>query len=189
MNMMRWPQVREVGILIALGIGIPVILFCGSLVKEGDRSFGVIETIHGIPYPVQDGSTRILEDMAHVDLFLQEPVLGKKVLVTITFDPENSDSIDIGVRDNEFWLSYIKYPLYKKGQDPKTIQTKTIEIPLSLALADTNRSVDMMIFTQSSSALPQWRIRDIHASVEFDMPSVFETKSYVKSVLMKERPI
>lgn len=176
-------------LIVILTLVIPLVLFGCSLLKGGQRNLGVLETIHGIPYPVDNGSTVILEDMAHTDLFLREPVLAKQAMFTITFDPGNAEAIDIGVRDNEFWLSYIKYPLYRIGVDTDRPQTKTITIPLTTALADTNRSIDMMLFTEASRGMPEWRIQDFHASVEFDMPTVSEAKAYIKSVLVRERVI
>ncbi|MDA1169301.1 MAG: hypothetical protein O3A36_03110 [bacterium] len=175
--------------IFILSVAIPCVLFAFSLSSSGERDLGALETIHGIEYPKQEASTVILEDMAHTDLFLEEPVLAKQVKFTIGFEPGNAESIDIGVRDNAFWLSYIKYPLYRKGIDSEGIQTKQILIPLSTALADTDRSVDVMIFTKSAQGMPQWRIQDIRASVEFDMPSMLDTKAYVKSVLTRERII
>lgn len=180
-------NMRDGIMILILSVAIPFVLFALSLTRSGERDLGELETIHGIPYPRENGSTVILEDMAHSDLFLEEPVLAKQTKFTVGFEPGNAESIDIGVRDNEFWLSYIPYPLYRKGIDPLGIQTKEITIPLSTALADTDRSVDIMIFTKSSRGMPQWRIQDIRASVEFDMPSMLDIKAYVRSVLTRER--
>lgn len=185
--MRDYTYMYDIIIIVILSIFIPSGIFFCSILGSGQRNLGVLETIHGIPYPVENGSTVILEDMAHVDLFLHEPVLAKEAVFTITFEPGNADSLDIGVRDNEFWLSYIKYPLYRKGIDPLGLQTKEVRIPLTTMLADTNRSVDVMIFTETTQGMPQWRIQSIHASVEFDMPTTAEIKAYIKSIGIRER--
>lgn len=171
------------GILILL---IPSTLFAVSIGKSGERDIGVLETIHGIPYPIHDESIVILEDMAHADLFLKESVFAKRAHVTVTFDPKNATSIDLGIRENEFWLSYVRYPLYQKGVDTPGFQTKEILIPLTRMIQDTDRSVDLMFFTEGSL---NWRIHAFRASLESDMPTFQEAKSYIKSVLIRERAL
>ncbi len=175
--------------ILVVSVAITCAIFIFSLMKFGERSLGTLETIHGIPYPMSDGATVILEDMAHADLFLREPVLAKQAKFTVSFDPKNSESIDLGIRENEFWLSYKKYPLYRKGIDVPTLQTKEITIPLTTALQDTDRSVDLMFFTDNNGSAPEWRIQTFRASLEFDMPSVAETKAYVKSIITRERAL
>lgn len=174
---------------LILAVFISLGVFVVSVSASGSRNLGVLETIHGIAYPSHQGSTIILEDMAHTDLFLKEPVLAKQVKFTVTFDPQTAEAIDIGVRDNEFWLSYVKYPLYRKGIDPTKIQTKEISIPLSKALQDIDRSVDVMFFAEDAQSTPQWSIDEFHASVEFDMPTFSDIKSYAKSILSRERAL
>jgi len=174
--------------ILFFAVLIPCILFLFSLASTGERRLGVLETIHGIPYPIQSDGVIVLEDMAHTDLFLQEPVFAKQANFFISFDPGSSESIDIGIRENEFWLSYKKIPVYRKGIDSAGFQTKEISIPLSKVLQDIDRSVDVMIFTESEKGV-QWRIQDFHASLEFDMPSVSEIKAYSKAIITRERAL
>ena len=167
---------------------ICLVVFGWSVALRGERDLGALESIQGIPFPKLEDSTIILEEMAHVDLFLRENVFAKKVTLTISFDPEDSTTLDVGVRENEFWLSYIPYRLYEKGVDPEGVQTKEIEIPLTSALQDVNRSVDLMFFS-SGKADTKWRIHAFRATVEPIMPTIKETKNYIKSIIVRERPL
>jgi len=172
--------------IILLSAILPCVIFAASLGKSGERRLGVLETIHGIPYPTSNGSIAIVEEMAHADLFLEEPVVAKVATFTIAFDAGNAEAINIGIRDNEFWLSYKKYPLYRKGVDNPGFQRKEIHIPLTTALQDTDRSVDVMLFAEKSV---QYRIHAFRARIDFDMPSTAETKAYIKSIVTRERAL
>ncbi len=149
---------------------------------------GTLESIHGVPFPKFEDSIVILEEMAHADLFLRENVFAKKLTLTISFNPEDSTTLDIGVRENEFWLSYTPYRLYEKGIDPEGFQTKEIEIPLTSALQDVDRSVDLMFFS-TEQAETKWRIHAFRATVEPIMPTMKEVKNYIKSIIIRERPL
>lgn len=176
---------------IAIGvltIAVPCALFASGIVDSGERPLGVLETIHGIPYPSQSSSIVITEEMAHADLFLRESVFAKEAKITISFDPGAMNAIDLGVRENEFWLSYRKYPLYRKGTDTPGFQTKELSIPLTDVLQDTDRSVDLMFFAEEPQAV-EWRIQTFRARLSSNMPSVSEIKGYIKSVVTRERAL
>lgn len=175
--------------IVVLALLIPCALFATGIIDSGERSLGVLENIHGIPYPEQSGSLVVTEEMAHADLFLRESVFAKHVRLSVTFDPGNADAIDLGVRENEFWLSYRKYPLYKKGIATIGFQTKELDIPLSDVLQDTDQSVDLMFFAQRSAGAVTWNIHAFRATVFSDMPTAAETKAYIKSVLIRERAL
>ncbi len=174
--------------IVLFGILVPSILFGLDMPKHGARELGVLESIYGIPFPVQGDKTVINEEMAHTDLFLQESVFAKRANITVSFDPEQLTVIDLGVRDNSFWLSYIKYPLYQKGIDPIGPQTKTLTIPLTAAIQDTNRSIDLMFFAEPTAS-PRWSIQSFHATVEPIMPTTAEVKNFIHGIIGRERPI
>lgn len=176
-------------VIIAWSLLLPGVIFMFSLCKTGERDFGVVETIHGIPYPKIAERTIILEHMAHADMYLKEPVFAKRAVITVSFDPKESETISLGVRDNEFWLSYIQYPLYVRGSDTLGQQTKTLSIPLSTSLQDKDRSVDFMFFTESTGGNVEWSLGAFHANVELVMPTLPETKAYIKSILTRERAL
>ncbi len=187
--MKKSPSIID-GIAIAiLVVTIPSAIFAASVFDSGERRLGVLENIYGIPYPEQNGSIVVTEEMAHADLFLREPVFAKNAKVVVAFDPGNATSIDLGVRENEFWLSYRKYPLYRKGIDASVFQTKEITIPLTDVLQDTDQSVDFMFFAEHPQKSVEWRIHEFHASLFSDMPSLAETKAYIKSILIRERAL
>ncbi len=175
--------------IVLLALGIPCIVFAVSIADSGERTRGAIENIHGIPYPEQNGSIVVTEEMAHTDIFLRESVFAKHAKIIVTFDPGNTDSLNLGVRENEFWLSYRKYPLYKKGIDKVGFQTKELTIPLTDVLQDTDQSIDLMFLAERSGGAVQWNIHAFRATVFSDMPSAAETKAYVKSILIRERAL
>lgn len=177
--------------IILLSFAIPMALFCYSLTRSGERVVEPLETMHGIPYSLSNGKTTIEENLAHADINLIEPVLAKTLHLTIAFDPGNTSHIDVGIRENDFWLSYKKYPLFDTLKDPKGSQIKEISIPLSDAFQETDRSIDMMLFseTQSTTAHVLWNIGAIRATVESNIPTTEEMFSYIKSIIKKERAL
>lgn len=174
--------------IVLFGIVVPSILFGLDILKHGARELGVLESIYGIPFPAQGDKIIINEEMTHADLFLQESIFAKRANITVSFDPEQLTAIDLGVRDNSFWLSYIKYPLYQKGIDPIGPQTKTLAIPLTAAIQDKNRSIDLMFFAEPSASL-RWSIQSFHATVEPIMPTTAEVKNFIHGIIDRERPI
>ena len=175
--------------ILAGSTGILFIATFPSLASSGPRQIGVLENIHGIPYPAQGDGIVILEDMAHADVYLEESVFAKQVTFTIAFDPKSVEQIDFGVRENSFWLSYEKQPLYIKGIDPLGPQSKSISISLTRMIQESDRSIDTMFFAQEANGMPEWSIQAFHGTVDSVMPSWAETKSYIKSVLIRERPL
>lgn len=177
-------------ITIVLGsFVILAIVTLPSLLSSGPRRIGVLENIHGIPYPMQDNGILILEDMAHADVYLAESVFAKQATFTITFDPKSVEQIDFGVRENSFWLSYEKHQLYRKGVDPLGPQSKSITIPLTRMIQESDRSIDTMFFATAANGLPEWSIQEFHGTVDIVMPTWNEVKSFGKSILTRERPL
>lgn len=175
---------NHLGLIILLSFLIPFFIFCISLLQSGERTVKNLETIHGIPYPSDAGKIIIEEDMAHADVNLQEPVLAKQATFVVSFDPGNASSIDFGVRENDFWLSYQKYPLFRASSDQRKLQTKEITVPLSNMFQDTDRSLDIMFFADSP-----WSINAIRATVTPVLPTLQELKAYIKSVIKRERAL
>lgn len=174
--------------IITLSVLVPASIFLLSLTSSGDREVERLETIHGIPYPMIQGNTVIEEDMAHADINLRESVLAKQLRLVISFNPGNASSMDIGIRENDFWLSYEKQPLFRRGSDPTGTQTKEITIRISNAFQETDRSLDMMVFTEGTSH-PAWSINSLRATVTPVMPTRAELSAYVRSILKRERAL
>ncbi len=172
---------------LVLGILIPAILYAISLTSSGERAVGVLETIQGIPYPKDSTVMRVEENLAHADIYLQEPVFAKELTMTVSFEPGNAQSVDLGVREGSFWLGYAKQPLYTKGIDPLGFQTKELHFPLTTMLQEKDRSLDIMFFANGEDV--SWSIHRIRASVTPIVPSLQETKEYIKSIIMRERAL
>jgi hypothetical protein len=185
-------------LIVICGILLPLILITPTLFSEGERNIGVIENIHGIPFPETNDSTHITEVMAHADIFLKEPVFAKTLKLTVTFTPQSAQTINVGVRNDPFWLSYQKINFYQANQDNPTKQTKTITIPLTDKLQESNRSIDLMFFTTTDNKRydaekpttdnTNWLLHDIKAEVILVKPTTTQIKDYIKSIINQERP-
>jgi hypothetical protein len=186
-------------IIIVCGILLPLLLITPSIFSSGQRDIGTIENIHGIPFPKQDNSFYITEVMAHADIFLKEPVFPKLLKLTVTFSPGSTQSIDVGVRENLFWLSYEKINFYQASQNNSLSEiTKTITIPLTDKLQEKDRSIDLMFFANSNNKAydadkpttdnTHWILHDIQAKVISTKPTNLQIKDYIKSIIQKERP-
>jgi hypothetical protein len=174
-------------ICIVLALIFTGAAFVHPIFYTGPVKIAPLETIHAIPYPVQGGVTSVLENLAHADVFINSPVLGKQLDVTITFNPKESTSMQIGVRNGPFWLGYDKQLLYIQGIDKKETLTKTVSFPLSASFQDTNQSIDLMIFTEGETA--NWSVDSITAKVYPVWPTSSQFKDYVKSLWHREREI
>ena len=94
-----------------------LLLFSLSLLGTGERKVGPVETIQGIPYARGAAGIHIDEAMAHADIYLGQPVIGKKLILTLEFIPTTISGLSVGVRENSFWLSYEKNQLYRSLSD------------------------------------------------------------------------
>ncbi len=186
-------------IQVCAGVVLALAIYMFPIFSSGSRDVGRIETIHGIGYP-KDGQAVIVEEkLAHGDVFLQEPVLGKQLTLTISFEPGNTKAIDIGVREGGFWFGYAKQPLYRSGVDLATFQTKQIRFPLSTAFQDKDRSIDTMLFSTTSVSTADieeqdhdsvsWKIYSYNATVTPHAVSYAEVKSYLRSIFSRERAL
>lgn len=184
---------------VGAGAALMLAIYIFPIFSSGSRNIGNIETIHGIPYP-KDGQAIIVEEkLAHADIFLQEPVLAKQLILTISFEPGNTKAIDVGIREGGFWFGYAKEPLYRRGVDPAAFQTKQIRFPLSTAFQDTDRSIDSMFFSTTSVSTADieeqdhdsvsWKVYSVTANVAPYAVSYAEVKSYLHSILSRERAL
>ena len=171
--------------IIALTLTVPIVIFASTLANTGSRNSGKIESIHGIPYPTQNNVIHVQEEMAHTDVYLKEPVFAKNLELTITFNPKNTKKIDVGVRENSFWLSYNKVNLFN-GEQENTLITKTVTIPLTDKLQEKDRSIDVMFFADKNT---DWEIHSLETSVTYTNPTKAEIKDYIKSILKRERAL
>lgn len=174
-----------------------------ALASQARPRIGPLANIHGIPFPVGEGLALVItEKLAHADIYLKQPTLARQLILTITFTPHVTALLEVGIRENPFWLSYPKYVLYEKKSDTSAVSspiTKTVSIPLTDKIVDQGRSVDLMFFasspgskaTENEGALDTtyWQLHDIAAQVEFYQPSQAELKDYLKSVLTREKPL
>ncbi len=186
-------------IIIICGILLPFILISPPLLSKGERDIGTIENIHGIPFPEQNESIHITETLAHADIFLKEPVFAKALKLTITFTPQSTQSIAVGIRENPFWLSYEKINFYQATQKNSSKQfTKTITIPLTDKLQEKDRSIDLMFFATTGNKKydaekpttdnTYWMLNDVQVKVITVKPTTDQLKDYIKSIINKERP-
>jgi hypothetical protein len=158
---------------------------------------GSIENTQGIPYPIKEESTHIYEPLAHADIYLNQPVLAKKLLATITFVPINTTSLSIGIRENPFWLSYSWENLYNGPASLRPV-TKTIALPLTDKLQEKDASLDLMFLAKNTdtadpestvSSTIQWELRSLTVQSAWDKPTGGELKDWLRSIIRRERAL
>ncbi|MEX0650088.1 MAG: hypothetical protein WD200_03740 [Candidatus Andersenbacteria bacterium] len=174
-------------------------IFALSLVLSGERAYGLIENIDGVPFTVANEATLVTEKLAHLDVYLREPALFKRLVITVEFDPQNLRQLDVGVREGEFWLSYPRHTIYDALQHTSGRKSITIPINLTDKLQDSDRSVDVMFFAAAEGATSKedegvddtalWELYNFTAHTEFTFPTTDEMKDYIRSVIKRERPL
>lgn len=196
---------RSTLIKLAVASSIAILIAALSAVsvalRSGERDISAVENIDGIPYPQDHGATIITEKLAHADIYLREPVIAKKLTLTITFTPHTTQRLSVGIRENAFWLSYPKYEIYrahdnKSQEKPQTVQ---VTIPLTDKLKDANGSIDLMLFAEEDEAgesvdekefdTTLWELTALNAKIAPSVPSWLETKDFLKSILTHEKPV
>lgn len=174
-------------------------LFGISLTVTGNRDISALENIDGIPFPRPDNAVLITEKLAHADIYLQEPVLAKNLRLTITFNPKHTKELAVGVRANSFWLSYPKVNIYNMATDRPGVQSRELLLPISTAIQDTDRSIDIMFFATTAVSTASedegvfdavdWELHNLTAKTELTWPSAVEVKNYLGSIIHRERPL
>lgn len=183
-------------------LAIATLLLVLSTLTVGSRSISRFENIHGIPYTQSENRTHVTEKLAHADIYLLEPVIAKNLQLTVTFSPPATQPLFIGVRANEFWLSYpwiIIYDPTTEHAAPEQTLTKTITIPLTDKLQEPDRSIDLMILAGPPAALippdtslndtTNWYLTGIQAATHFVQPTRSELKDYIRSIITREKAL
>lgn len=169
-------------LLLTLGI------YTISIIPTGTLNASRLENIHGIPFPQRGGQTIIEENLAHTDIHLKQPVFAKKLEITVEFLPTNIKSLAVGIRENDFWLSYPKYEIAippKTTSLPEDAVTSTVTIPLTDKFQEPNQSLDLMFFAEGEN--PQWKLVNLTTTTTSTWPSYLEFKDYARSIIMRER--
>lgn len=199
-------NVLVVLLLLVAGAAAAVGVFAVSALPNGARNISALENINGVPYPMSDGATVVTESLAHADLYVGEPVFGHDVRLTVTFDPGNLQRLTVGVRDNQFWLSYPPVLLYDADVSAEPGQQHvSVQIPLTDKLAAADNSVDVMFMatpkdgvTDIADRVPDttlWRSYGVTATVVpaqlswNDVGSWWQAGDFLISALKRERPI
>lgn len=191
----------QAGVYVALAaVGLVVVLFGVSLLPTGERTVRPLHNLHGVPYPVAGTGQLILEKLAHTDVYLREPVFAKQVVLDITFIPYATGELAVGVRRDPFWLSYERKTFFEqRGGEQTTPQTARVVIPVTDALQEADRSIDVMFFagTDFSEATldlgetdtTRWQLVSLQAAVLYSWPTVEQAKDYIRSIVQRERPL
>jgi len=175
--------------VIALALVIP---------SSGTRDTSKLESIYGISYPEDVDGTRVLEKLAHADVYLKESVLGKQLRVTFEYNPGNTTNLALGVRENSFWLSYPKQEFWTPSTGSGWHNAELV-FPLTDKIQEPNRSIDIMFFSQTETSTTDvyegvedsvdWRIRNLQARIEPARPTYAEMKDFVRALLSQERAL
>lgn len=168
------------------------VIFLGTAALPHKPTLGPIENIHGIPYANQSNDLQITEELAHVDIFLQQPAFAQQANLTITFNPYQLQKLTVGIRENSFWLSYPQYTLYEITAPPQSsvVQSKSISIPLTDKIQESDQSLDLMFFaTALPDTEPYWELQDLSLTTSLTMPTWPEVKNIAKAILTRERPL
>lgn len=175
--------------ILGSAIIIACLVFLVSLIPIREATLGPIENIHGIPFPKNNGGTVITEELAHADVYLNEPVLAKNLFLIIDFESGNLTSLSVGVREDSFWLSYgNRQEFYSTIHDPQS--HNPIIIPLTDKLQETDRSVDLMFFAEAPAGQePLWELRDIQIETQFSDVTYPQFRNYIGSILKRERAL
>jgi len=175
------------------------VLFAVTLAQQGPRSASAPTDLYGVPFPIVNEATEIQSAIAHFDVNLTEPVLQKELVLSAAFSPGATKFIGVGVRSNSFWLSYDPLPLYDhRTSDGATLQTKEVHIPLTNKLQDTDRSIDVMLFTSESwpfdpaTLIDQpasWQLHSLDVAIANTQASPLQMADYLLGLVTRERPL
>jgi hypothetical protein len=186
-----------------LVIVVAAALAASPLLRSGPQDTGTLENIDGIPYPERDGVVTVTEKLAHADIYLKEPALAKDLVLSVTFTPYDTTRLEVGIRENSFWLSYPRQVIYQAKDTPRQDEpesiTHTVTIPLTDKLTDSDGSVDLMFFAENKHSTRSedegiddatlWRLDDMAATTVLAKPSPAALKDYVRSILTREKPL
>lgn len=170
-----------------------------NLLPQGQRVATALTNIHGVAFPLVNQEVVVTQALAHLDVQLQEPVLFKALQLSFTYRPATTQTLAVGVRENDFWLSYRPTIFYDAAHTTdETLRTASVTIPLTDKLQDVDRSIDIMFIAnqQTTTSLPDetadttlWYVRDITARVVYARPAVAMVRDYLRSIIYRERPL
>lgn len=193
---MTW---RTPSMVLCGAVGIVVLGYLIALLPVGQREVATLTNAQGMPFAQTEAGYQISQALAHFDVYLREPVLLKELQLSFEYLPLESTSLAVGVRENDFWLSYTPTIFYGAGQVSRSeFQSASVTIPLTDKLQATDRSIDVMFFAneqREESLLHEpgdstlWYIRDVHAEVHYAWPTKSAFKDYVRAVIARERPL
>ncbi len=177
-----------------------LVLFAVTLLPTGDRSISLLENVQGIPFPIDHDSIVVSQTLAHADIYLREPVIFKQLHVSFDYLPEATSQLAVGVRENSFWLSYAPHIFYRQSAQPApaTFQHADLTLPLSSALQEKDRSLDIMFIAGNSPVAylanqeddrTLWQIKNLRAEVTYALPRPAELRDYLRSVVTRERAL
>lgn len=192
-------NLRQAAAAVSLALVLTILIWGISIVPNGVRRVTSVTNIHGIVYEQINQEIMVTQSLAHFDVQLLEPVIAKQLKLSFSFRPEKSQTLAVGVRENNFWLSYQPVVFYEAPSTPlQTSRSTTITIPLTDKLQDADRSIDVMFITnnQTEASLSDeandttlWYLRDVRAEVAYDWPTRAATLDYLRSILKRERPL
>lgn len=187
---------------ICLASLVILILLTAVFFRSISVDTGAQENIDGIPFPLVANQPLITEKLSHTDLYLKQSRLAKSLSITIVFTPMAITALDVGVRENSFWLSYNKINICCSAEElahPSTSITKTINIPITDKLADQDGSLDLMFFAanpasqaaedEGISDQTMWLLNNLSVVSHPALPSLVSLRDYFRSALTRERAL
>jgi hypothetical protein len=163
---------------------------------------GLVENSDGIPFPIVDGHPLVTEKLAHTDLYLKHSRFARSLSLTTTFTPMTITALDLGLRENSFWLSYNRINICCSSEElanPSTIITKTIVIPITDKLADQDGSLDLMFFATNPTSQTtedegvndhtKWLLNGLSVVSHPAVPDLASMRDYLRSTLTRERAL
>ena len=186
-------------VALIVATGVLGLVFCGSLLPRGARDTTALTNVHGIAYEQINQEFLVTQALAHLDVLLHEPVALKELRLSFQFHPQQIETLAVGVRDNSFWLSYQPVVFYDAAvANNQSTQTATVTIPLTDKLQDADRSIDVMFIAngETEASLQDetrdttlWSISHIQAEVAYAWPNLPQARDYIRSVIVRERPL
>lgn len=185
---------KKMGLHIAGAIIVTLVIYAVSIIPNGPRNVSRLENIYGVKFPVVNGAAIIEESMAHADVFVNQPAFAKALRINIEFIPHETERLEVGIRENLFWLSYPKQTIYTKLPAPQgearptgRLTTHSITIPLTDKLQEIDQSLDLMLFV--TAATPYLEVRSLTAEIIPATPTFAEYKDYARAILKRERAL
>lgn len=189
-------------ITICLACLIIILVLMAVLFRSAAVDIGALENIDGIPFPLVANQPLVTEKLAHTDLYLKQSRFAQRLTIAITFTPMAITALDVGVRENSFWLGYNKINICCSSEElahSSTSITKTINIPITDKLADQDGSLDLMFFAanptsqavedEGISDRTSWLLNNLSVVSHPALPDMASLRDYLRSALTRERAL